>query len=159
AGWASHGDNGPYHGWVIGFNARTLRPVAAFNTTPDGGLGGFWQAGGAPAADAAGNLYFETGNGSFDADTGGRELADSFLKLGTKGGLKLLDFFTPFNQADLSAVDADLGSGGVVLLPDAVGSAAHRHLLVGCGKEGRIYLLDRDHLGHFHAGDDSQIVQ
>jgi fibronectin type 3 domain-containing protein len=174
--YASHGDNGPYHGWVLGYNASTLQPTAMFNTTPNGGLGGIWQAGGRVTVDAAGNLYFETGNGTFDTtlNAGGFPVngnyGDSFVKLAvdptstatmqnTNGwGLKVVDYFTPFDQANLNNGDLDLGSGAPMLLPDSVGSAAHPHLMVGAGKEGRIYLIDRDNMGHFDPNTD-HVVQ
>jgi PKD repeat protein len=111
------------------------------------------------SVDANNNLYFEVGNGTFNADTNGTEYGDSFLKLSTSGGLAVADFFTPYNQATLAANDTDLGSGGPMLLPDSVGTAAHPHLMVGCGKEGKIYLLDRDNLGKFNSASDSQIIQ
>ena len=161
--YASHGDNGPYHGWVLAYDAATLAPGAVYDTSPNGGLSGIWMSGEAPAVDAAGNLFFITGNGSFDADGGGLDYGDSFLRLrpdlsfANAGSAQ--DFFTPSNQADLSANDADLGSGGVTLLPDSVGSAAHPHLLVGCGKQGTIYLLDRDNLGGFNAGGDQAVQE
>jgi hypothetical protein len=154
--FASHCDNGPYHGWVLAYSASTLNLLAAFNATPDGNTGGIWQSGGAPAADAAGNVYVITGNGTFDADVGGSDLGDSFIKL-NGGTLATSDYFTPYNQATLAAADVDLGSGGPLLLPDqAVGPP---HLMLSAGKEGTIYVLDRDTMGHFHSGDDSQIVQ
>jgi hypothetical protein len=156
-GWASHCDWGPYHGWLIGYDALTLTRVAAFLTTPNGGLGGIWQSGGAPAIDAGGNLYFETGNGTFSP--GSSNYGDSFLRVSTTNGLALQDYFTPYNQSSLNSADLDIGSGGAMLLPDAVGSAAHPHLLVGGSKAGTIYLLDRDNMGHFNANADTNIVQ
>src|SRR5436309_6997700 len=119
--WASHGDNGPYHGWVLGYNARTLQLAGVFNSTPNGGLGGVWMSGAGPAADTLGNIYFATGNGTFDANQGGSDFGDSILKLATASGLALSDYFTPFNQNDLNAADADLGSGGALVLPDQPG--------------------------------------
>ena len=155
--FASAGDIDPYHGWVLGYDARTLQLVRIFNDTPDGGEGGIWMSGAAPAVDEQGNIYCITGNGTFD---GVRNFGDSFLRLKPDGtNLVAADYFAPFNQAALSSVDGDVGSGGCLLLPDEAGSASHPHLITGCGKEGTIYLMDRDNMGHFHAGDDSQIVQ
>ncbi len=157
--YGSHGDNGPYHGWLLGFNALTLQPQGVFNATPNGGLGGFWQAGDAPAADASNNIYCITGNGVFDGATN-KDYGDSFLRLTLNGtNLNLSDYFTPYNQQDLANADADLGSGGVMLLPDSVGGSNHPHLMVGTGKEGTIYLIDRDNLGHFNALNNSNAVQ
>jgi hypothetical protein len=168
--YASYADTDPYHGWIIGFNAATLKPLTnyVFNITPDAtkavfgseaGEGGLWMAGCGLTVDDRTNLYFETANGSFDADSGGRDYGDSFMKLSTSNGLAVLDYFTPYNQAALQAADTDLGSGGAVLLPDDVGSPAHPHLMVGAGKESKIYLIDRDDFGHYNSKDDSQIVQ
>jgi hypothetical protein len=170
--FSSYGDTDPYHGWVIGFNASTLQQLTnyVFNTTPNSTTGvdgpnaaeaGIWMSGNGLVVDANTNLYFMTGNGSFDATNGvsGTEYGDSFVKLSTTNKLAVADFFTPHNQDQLAAADADLGSGGVLLLPDSVGSVAHPHLLVGCGKEGKIYLVDRDDMGHYNAANDNQIVQ
>ena len=154
--YASHGDTVPYHGWVVGYDAHTLQLLSVFNTTPNGGLGGIWQAGDGPAADAGGNIYFLTGNGSFDTNSGG--YGDSFVKLALQGtNLTVADYFTPFDQQNLNNSDLDLGSGGVLLLPDEVGSLAHPHLMVGAGKEGKIYLVDRDNLGQFNAASDNVV--
>lgn len=153
--WASHGDNNPYHGWVIGYNAQTLQQVMAFNDTPNGQRAGIWQAGMAPAIDDSGNLFFATGNGVYDANMpGGYEYGDSMLKLDPVQQ-KIVDYFTPFNQASLNAADDDLASGGVILLPDQPG--AHPHLLVGAGKEGRIYLVDRDKMGGYNTNMDNVV--
>jgi hypothetical protein len=164
--FGSHNDVTPYHGWLIGYDAHTLQKVASFITTPDGvtdpsgypiGGGAIWQAGGAPAADAAGNVYFETANGTFDAATGGPDYADSFVKLSSTAGLKISDYFTPYNEQALDDYDADLGSGGLLLLPDSAGSQAHPHLLVGCGKEGTVYLVDRDQMGGFSSAANNNL--
>ena len=154
--WASHGDNGPYHGWVIGYDAHTLQQTAVFNTSPAGGLDGIWQSGGAPSADAEGNIYVATGNGGYDSDRG--TFGDSVLKISTRNGLTLSDYFTPFNYVDLNNRDADLGSGGILLLPDLPGNSGHRPLMLTGGKEGAMYLIDRDHLGKLNSGSD-RVVQ
>jgi hypothetical protein len=151
--WAAHSDFRPYHGWVIGFNAQTLQPVKVFNTSPNAGGNGMWQSGGAISADAQGNLYFALGNGfpgpqgqdAFDPTLG--NWSESVLKLSTTGQLTVADYFTPFEWRTLDSRDADLGSGGVMLLPDSVASAAHPHLMVELGKSGKLYLLDRANLG------------
>jgi len=154
---AAHCDLGSYHGWILGYNATNLAQVTAFNTTPNGTDGGVWMSGCGPAADGSGNIFVATGNGSFDADTGGSDYGDSTLKLSAGGALAVADYFTPFNQDALNSVDNDYGAGGVLLLPDQPG--AHTHLAIQGGKEGTIYVVDRDNMGHFQNGSDSQIVQ
>jgi uncharacterized protein (TIGR03437 family) len=157
--WSSHCDAGNYHGWVIGYDAETLQQVSVYTSTPNWYAGSFWQGGAAPAADANGNIYVVSGNGTFDAERGGSDLGESIIKLSTTKGLAVADYFTPFNADLLSEKDMDLGSSGALLLPDEAGSPAHPHLLVSGSKEGRIYVLDRDKMGHFQPGSDSQIVQ
>ena len=159
--WASHCDFGQYHGWLISYNAGTLAREAAFNVSPNGVLGGIWMSGNGPAADASGNIFFSTGNGSW---TGTDAFGDSIVKLGPQSGTTFtnLDYFTPTNQSALNSVDEDLGSGGLLLLPDL--SGPHPHLLVQVGKEGKIYVTDRGNLGHILctnncSSTDTQIVQ
>jgi hypothetical protein len=158
--WSSHCDAGNYHGWIIGYNASTLQQTAAFTSTPNWEEGSFWQGGAAPAADANGNIYVVSANGTFDANLGGSDFAESVLKLSTgRNQLSVADYFTPHNADELSDKDLDLGSSGALLLPDGVGSAAHPHLLVTGSKSGAVYLLDRDNLGRFQPNGDNQIVQ
>jgi hypothetical protein len=154
-GFAAHGNPAVYHGWVLGYNATTLNQVLAFNTTPNARAGGVWQAGGGLAVDSGGYVYFATGNGTFDVDTGGIDYGDSILKINSAGAVQ--DYFTPHDQLFMDSQDIDLGSGGVVLLPDQGGSLPH--LLVTAGKAGTIYLINRDIMGHYNPSDDSQIVQ
>jgi hypothetical protein len=162
--YASHCDNGPYHGWIFAYDAATLTQKSVFNTTPNGGLGGIWMSGTGLAADDQVNIFAATGNGTFDTTGTVVDFGDTIFKVRlNNGALALTDYFTPFNQASLSAADNDLGSGGTVLLPDQPG--AHPHLLVQSGKEGRIYLIDRDQMtaGNQHycngCASDTQIVQ
>jgi len=156
--WASSCDVAPYHGWVMAYDARTLAQAGVFNTSPDAGQSGIWAGDAGIAADDQGNVYLATGNGKFDAASGGRDYGDSVLKLASGGhSIDLRDYFTPYNEGDLNANDYDLGSGGPVLLPDQPGP--HPHLLVVAGKGAAIYLLDRDHLGNFQAGSDRHAVQ
>jgi hypothetical protein len=172
--YGSAADTDPYHGWIIGFNASNLQPLTncVFNTTPNAtvkqfgphaGEGALWMGGDGLCVDADNNLYFEVANGSFDADPSlgnGVDYGDSFMKLSTAGNrLVVADYFTPFNQAKMQADDADFGSGGALLLPDEVGSAAHPHLIVGGDKSSNIYLADRDHMGHYNPTDNHQLVQ
>jgi hypothetical protein len=157
-GSASVEDTGPYHGWVLGYDATTLNLAGAYNDTANGSEGGIWQSGGGIAADAAGNLYVETGNGTFDANLNGADLGDSIIKLQqSSAGLNAVDFFTPWNQSILSSQDMDVASGAALLLPDQPGP--HVHELIGGGKEGTLYVLDRDAMGGYNSSGDSQIVQ
>lgn len=156
--WASACDVGTYHGWIITYDVRSLKQTGVFSTSPDTAQSGIWQSDAAPAADAEGNIYVLTGNGLFDAARGGRDYGDSVLKLGiTPRGPVVRDFFTPFNEAELSSGDLDLGSGGPLVVPPQAGSK--RRLLVAAGKGDAIYVLDRNHLGGYRANDNGQIVQ
>jgi hypothetical protein len=159
-GWASHEDKNPYHGWVIGYNAATLAKVSVFNSSANGFRGGIWMAGGAPAIDSAGSLYMTTGNGTFDGNSGippNNDFGDTALKL--SAGLALTDWFTPFNQSSLNSADLDLGSSGVVVLPDQ--PTPPTHLLVSAGKQGQVYLLNRDAMGGYcnGCGSDTNTLQ
>jgi hypothetical protein len=157
--WAGHGDTPPYHGWVIGYAAADLTQAPVlFNATPNGDAGGIWMTGTGPSVDSNGNIYVVTGNGAFDTNSPRKNYGDSIIKLSTASGLSVADFFTPVNQSDLSTQDLDLGSGGVLVLPDAAGSSAHRHLLVSGDKQGVLYLIDRDNMTGFNPGGD-QILQ
>jgi hypothetical protein len=155
-GFGSHGDVQPYHGWLLGYNAATLQQTVAVNLTATGEGGGLWQANGGPAADASGNIYFITGNGSFDTSDNNRvNYGDSFIKMSPTG--TIVDFFTPHDQATISVANFDLGAAGPLLLPDQPG--AHPHMIVSAGKNNTMYLVDRDRMGGFNPNDDSQIVQ
>lgn len=154
--WGSSCDVDPYHGWVMAYDAQTLVQKAVLNMTPDGSEGGIWGSDTGLGADAGGNVYVATGNGTFDAASGGQEYGNSMLKLGLDGSsLVVRDYFTPFNQAQLNDGDADLGSSGPLLLPDQPG--AHRHLLLQPTKGSVIYLIDRDQMGQFHVEGDAVV--
>jgi hypothetical protein len=174
-GWSSHEDASPWHGWLMGYNAANVQQQeSVFNVSPNGGAGGIWASGGAPAVDSDGNIYVSTGNGVFDANSTtmpDNDFGDSILKLvpftsSTPNGfnLNLVDWFTPDDQSCLSNSDTDLGSGNVVLLADQT-SGPVMHLLVQMGKEGVVYLINRDAMGQFSgqsnscSGANSQIVQ
>ena len=111
------------------------------------------MSGAAPAADSSNNLYFLTGNGAFNADTGGSDYGDSTVKLSTTGSLHVTDYFTPSNQATLDTYDQDHGAGGAAILVDQP-SGPVQHLLVGGGKAGVLFLLNRDNLGHYNTTDN-----
>ncbi len=191
--YASHGDNGPYHGWVLGFSASNLALTAVFNDSPNGTAGGIWEAGGSIAFDGT-YFYFESGNGTFDGNNGTSsatnptspapgpvtglnaagfpaqgDYGDSFVKLAIDPttsatneningwGLTVVDYFTPYNQLYLTAHDLDLGSGAPLILPASAGSTAIPNLIVGGGKTGTLYLVNRDNMGKFGLTDN--IVQ
>jgi hypothetical protein len=166
--WASHGDNDPYHGWVMGFSAGNLAlaPVAVWNSTPNQvagfsqSRGGIWMSGGAPAADFSNNtnnLYFLTGNGSFDAGSGGSNYGDSTVKLSIASGLlTVAGYFTPDNQLSLNSNDVDHGAGGAAILIDQP-LAPVPHLLIGGGKDGVLYLVNRDTLGGYDPANNNVV--
>jgi hypothetical protein len=162
-GWGSHCDVNKWNGWLMGYDAATLKQVAIWATTPDDPSGtckgAIWMSGGGPSVDTSGNLFLTTGNGGFNANIpGGRSYGDSFVKLtpGLSGGLTVADYFTPFYQATLDNDDFDLGSQGPLLLPDQPGATPH--LMISANKVGTIYLVNRDNLGGFNTTTD-HIVQ
>jgi hypothetical protein len=154
--WASSCDVHPYHGWVMAYDAETLAQKAVLNVTPDGSEGGIWASDTGPAADASGNIFVPTGNGTFDAASGGRDYGDTVLKL-DPSSLAVLDYFTPSDQQKLSDQDLDVGSSGPTLLPDQPGP--HRHLLLQPTKGGMIYVIDRDRMGKFQAKGNAILQQ
>lgn len=156
--WASSCDVGPYHGWMIAYDAQTLKQKAVFNDSPDADDGGIWASDTGIAADKDGNIYAATGNGGFDAAKGGRDYGDTLLKLHLdSSGIGVRDYFTPSNEQHLNITDSDLGSGGPVLLPDQPGP--HPHLVVVGGKAPLLYIINRDQMGHFDPTSDKYAVQ
>jgi hypothetical protein len=154
--WGSSCDVDPYHGWVMAYDPKTLAQKAVLNVTPDGTEGGIWMSDTAPAADANGYVYVPTGNGTFDASSGGRDYGDTILKLSVEGSAFVIrDYFTPHDQQHLSDADDDLGSSGPVLLPDWPG--ANPHLALQPSKGGAIYLIDRDRMGKYQSDRDAVV--
>jgi len=157
-GWGSTCDFGNYQGWLMAYDAHSLKQLGTFNAAPKEGKSGIWAADAGFAADDQGNIFVATGNGKFDVASGGADYGDSLLKIGLGApGLSVRDYFTPYDNDLLNGKDWDLGSGGPVLLPNQPGP--HPHLLVIGGKGATIYLLDRDRLGKFHSGEDSSALQ
>ena len=173
--WTSHCDEAPYTGWIIAYNETTLAQAAVLNVAPNGTGSGvatagpaIWMSGGGPAADAAGNVYLLTANGAFETTLdangfpSGGDFGNSFLKLapGASSALAVVDYFTMYNEVGESAADEDLGSGGILLLPnlsDSTGTV--RHLMVGAGKDGNLYVVSRDSLGRFNPNPPNNIWQ
>jgi len=149
-GWSSHCDISPWHGWIMSYSASTLIQEAAFNTSADGSANGVWMSGGGLAADSNGNIFFSTGNGTWNGTT---DYGDSIVKLGppSGGNFPVLDYFTPYNQSSLAGGDTDVASGGLVLLP-ALPSG--QQLLAQMGKEGRIYVVDINNMGKYCVNAD-----
>ncbi len=165
--FASHCDFRPYTGWVMAYNARTLAQTSVINLTPNGSEGAFWMAGSGPAADSNGNIFLLGGNGTFDTTLTTQgfpidgDYGNAFLKLSTTGGtLAVADYFNMYNTVTLSNADWDLGSGGVMVLPDITdnGGQVH-HLAVGAGKEGNIYIVDRDNMGKWNPNNNNNVYQ
>ncbi len=163
--YGSHCDGSPYHGWLFAYDAGSFAQKSVYVTTPNGGLGGFWMSGAGVAADGSGNIFIASGNGDFDTtNVPARETGDTILKLGTTNQiLTQLDYFTPHDQAGMGSGDGDLGSGGVVLLPDQPGSFPH--ILVEAGKNGKVYVINRDQMttnnSHYCSGctSDTEIIE
>ncbi len=153
--WSGNCDDGTYHGWLMAQDAATLKLTAFFNASPGDSGASFWNGGAGPASDAQGNIFAVSANGDFDGDAALAEYDESVLRFTPAPALTAADQFTPFNKLELDAADLDLGSSGALVLPDEAGSTAHPHLLFTSGKEGRIYLLDRDALGGVQTGADS----
>jgi outer membrane protein assembly factor BamB len=165
--WASHCDEGDYTGWVIGYDAATLKPANVLNLTPNGNDGAVWMAGAGPAVDPQGFIYFLDANGTFDStlDSSGfpnhNDFGNAFLKLAaTHDKLKVADYFNTHDTEAQSGKDLDLGSGGALVLPDLQDASGKTwQLAVGAGKDKRIYLVNRNDMGKFHRKKNSGIYQ
>ena len=156
-GWASHCDVGVYHGWMMAYDAKSLSQKGVWISTPSGNEGGVWESGTGIAADSRGNVYVPTGNGTFDNS---QNFGDSIVKLNfaKSGKLRRSDYFTPYDQQYLNQYDVDLGSGGVLLIPDRK-KTTYPYELVQAGKEGSIYVVNRTNMGHYNSSNNNQIVQ
>ena len=170
--WTSHCDSGSYNAWVMSYSETSLQQLSSLNLTPSGGGGGIWMAGDGLAADATGNVYFLDGNGSFDTTlTNGfpsnGDYGNGFIKLSTTNNtLAVADYFEMFDTINQSNNDRDLGSGGLLLLPDMKDSGGvTRQLAVGAGKadanSGNVmmYIVDRNDMGKFNSSSDTGIYQ
>jgi hypothetical protein len=158
---ARSGDCGNYSSWVMRYDATTLAQTSVINLVPNDRGAGIWMSGAGPAMDASGDIYLATGNAypvSGDATPATGSYANAVVRLSGGGALQLVDYFAPANEGLLNANDLDLGGGGVLLLPDqADATGALRHLAVLAGKDGNIYLVDRDNLGHFNTSSNAVV--
>jgi hypothetical protein len=151
----------------MGYNAATLAQTTVIDVTPNGGEGAIWGAGAGLAADPRGYIYFLDANGTFDTTLNAQgfpnqgDYGNAFIKLSAAGGqLTVADYFTMYNTTSESDADEDLGSGGALVLPDMTDAAGQvRHLAIGAGKDGNIYLVNRDSMGKFNSQTDSAIYQ
>ncbi len=150
--WASLCDITPYHGWIMAYDPMTLLQVAVMALTPNGNEGGIWASGSGPAGDGN-DIFFATGNGTFS--TASNDYGTSIVRLHPPAGgaFSIAGYFAPFNYSILNTGDTDLGSGGVVMVDQPSGSP-HQHLLFICGKEGKLYVVDRDNLGQYNSSAD-----
>ena len=160
--WASHCDIRPYTGWVMGYNATTLAQTTVINVTPNGNEGAIWGAGAGLAADGSGNIFFLDANGVFDTtlNSGGfpssGDYGNAFIRLTTKGGLAVADYFEMDNGVQESNSDTDLGSSGGVLLPALKDSSGNTwQLMAGAGKDSNLYIVNRNSMGKFNANKNS----
>jgi hypothetical protein len=165
-GWASHCDIRPYTGWIIAYNAATLAQTSVLNVTPNGNEGSIWMSGAGLAADSSGNIYFLDANGDFDTNPNSNgfpsngDYGNAFMKISTSAGLAVADYFEMDNQASENGSDADLGSGGAMVLPDLNDGSGHTmHLAVGAGKDTNLYVVNRDSMGKFNPSNNNAIYQ
>ena len=145
--YASHCDNGPYHGWVLGYDATSLAQKIVYNSTANGYNGGIWMSGAAPSVDEFGNLYLATGNGTVGTSGDPTLRSESLLKLVpnlSKGTLDQASFFTPQNWQTLEGSDLDFGVTETMLFPNT------NLAFVGV-KDGSLYLTNRDNMGGYNA--------
>ena len=158
--YGSNGDQLPYNGWLFAYSAQgtgILHQVAVFSTSPNKGASAIWQSGDGPAADPSGNIYLATGNGPFDLNTGGPDAGNTVLKLALQAGaLVRLDYFSPFNTAELTTDDLDLGAGGPILPATQSGAAAPSLVIVG-GKDGKLYVINRNNMGKFNPTTNNDV--
>ncbi len=159
-GYAAHGDNGPWHGWLFAYNATSLAQSAAICLSPNGYGAGIWSSGAGMPIDEegpGGRMFVATGNGTYSTYppfNGSTELGESVVDFSlADGGLQATDAFTAFNKDRLNSGDLDLGAGGLLMPPDQ--QAEFPHMLVVAGKEGRIVVLNRDNLGGYSPGGTS----
>jgi outer membrane protein assembly factor BamB len=169
--WSSHCDYRPYTGFVIGYDEHTLAQAGVFDFAPNGNEAAIWNSGAAPAADESGNLYFSVANGSFDTTLNARgfpikgDYGNAFVRLTPSGApntrtLHVSDYWSMYNTVAESDRDEDLGSGGLVLLPQMPDqSGTVRHLGVGAGKDEHVYVFDSSHMGKFNPKDNSNLYQ
>jgi hypothetical protein len=149
--WASHEDHAPYYGWVIGYtyNGSSFTRSSVLNVSPNVGYGGIWMGGAAPAADDNGSLYVITGNAQFDATNASapnNDYGDSFLQL--SASLAVNSYFTPSDQSNDNMNDNDFGAGGAAVVLN-LPSGSPKHLVIGGGKDGTLYLLNGDTMGGY----------
>jgi hypothetical protein len=165
--WASHCDNRPYTGWIMGFDQNTLAQTSVLNITPNGNEAAIWMSGAGLAADSGNNIYFLAGNGTLDTTFTpagfpmNQDYGNAFMKLSTAGNVLMpVDYFATYNTPSENNGDVDLGSGGALVLPDMTdASGATRELAVGAGKDQNIYLVDRSDMGKFNPANDNAIYQ
>jgi len=161
--WASHCDIRPYTGWIMGYNSLTLAQTTVLNVTPNGNEGALWGSGAGMAADeSSSNIYALDANGFFDTSLNSNgfpssgDYGNAFLKLSTKGGLAVADYFEMDNQQDENNNDIDLGSGGALVLPSMKDSSNNTwQLAAGAGKDGNLYLVNRNAMGKFHSNSNN----
>jgi hypothetical protein len=163
--FTSHCDQRPYTGWVMGYNSQTLAQTSVIDVTPNGNEGAIWMSGAGLAGDNQA-LYFLDGNGTFDTTLNSQgfpvngDYGNAFMKVSVGGGLAVADYFNMFNTVQESNADEDLGSGGVMILPDLTDDQGQvHHLAVGAGKDSNIYVVNRDNMGKFNPNDNSAIYQ